>query len=46
MALKRQITDLKEDVRIKDEELLTIKRDIRNTKHAEFESENNILMNE
>lgn len=46
MALKRQITDLKEDVRAKDEELLNLKRDIRNTKYAEYEAENNILMNE
>lgn len=46
MALRRQIQDLKEDVRIKDEELLNIKRDIRNTKFHEFETENNILMNE
>jgi hypothetical protein len=46
MALRRQINDLKEDVRVKDEELLNLKRDIRNTKYAEFETENNILMNE
>ena len=46
MALRRQIQDLKEDVRVKDEELLNIKRDIRNTKFREFETENNILMNE
>ena len=46
MALKRQINDLKEDVRVKDEELLILKRDMRNTKHAEFEAENSILMNE
>lgn len=46
MALRRQIQDLKEDVRVKDEELLNIKRDIRNTKFHEFETENNILMNE
>ena len=46
MALKRQISDLKEDIRVKDEELLNLKRDIRNTKHSEYEAENNILMNE
>jgi chromosome segregation ATPase len=46
MALKRQITDLKENVKVKDEELLNLKRDMRNTKYSEFESENNILMNE
>lgn len=46
MALRRQVQELKEDVRVKDEELLNIKRDIRNTKFNEFETENNILMNE
>lgn len=46
MALRKQITDLKEDLRAKDEELLNVKRDIRNTKHLEYESENTILMNE
>lgn len=38
--------DLKEELRTKEEELFNCKRDIRNTKHIEFETENNILMNE
>jgi hypothetical protein len=46
MALRRQMQDLKEELRTKEEELFNCKRDIRNTKHIEFETENNILMNE
>lgn len=46
MALRRQIYDQKEEIKQKDEELFQIKRDVRNTKHMEYEAENNILMNE
>lgn len=46
MALRRQLQDLREEIKNKDEEIFNLKRDIRNTKHFEFEAENNILMNE
>lgn len=46
MALRRQIQDQKEEIRQKDEEIFALKRDVRNTKHSEFETENGILMNE
>jgi hypothetical protein len=35
MALKRQIHDIKEEAKAKDEEIFHLKRDVRNTKHTE-----------
>jgi chromosome segregation ATPase len=46
IALRRQIYDQKEEIKQKEEELFHVKRDVRNTKHMEYEAENNILMNE
>lgn len=46
MALRKQVHDLKEELRVKNKDLAAMKRDIRSTRLFESEAENNVLVNE